>query len=95
MSAPAHAVRLPFRFDLAAVALDPELLEQLAETPVLIWSGEHRLYWRAERAGYTPDRDRAGRYAFAEAFASTSHCGPEKAIAFELAPTNRTLGGCA
>lgn len=37
----------------------------------LIWSNEHRLWWRASAAGYTSNVDEAGRYTFAIAL---SYC---------------------
>lgn len=33
----------------------------------LVWSNQHRMWWKANRCGYTPDRDTAGRYTRAEA----------------------------
>jgi hypothetical protein len=35
----------------------------------LIWSNEHRCWWRANSAGYTRDVRAAGRYTRAEAIA--------------------------
>lgn len=89
----ANGVRVPFRFTLEGVAADPEVLAQLGAVEVLIWSGQWSAYWRPNCAGYAAERDEAGRYTFAEAWASTHHCGPEKAIAFELAPITQSLGG--
>lgn len=57
---------------------------------VLIFSREHMSYWRPGAAGYTTDPDEAGVYDFAEAYAHTMHCGPEKRIEFE---TVDTIGG--
>jgi hypothetical protein len=56
---------------------------------VLIWSGEHNAYWGPERRGYY-DKPQAGRYTFLNAHLSTRHCGPEKRIAYELAPPEIT-----
>lgn len=58
--------------------------ELLAGQPVRIWSGEKAGWWRPHARGYTCDPKQAGLYDFEDAFQSTSHCGPEKRIAFEL-----------
>lgn len=55
---------------------------------VLIYSREHRAYWRPNGLGYTTDRDSAGRWwlrGAKGAVAQTAHCGLEKAIEFHLA----------
>lgn len=51
---------------------------------VLIWSGEHRLWWRADRSGYTVHRAAAGIYAFEDAWRASQHCCPRKQIAYEV-----------
>jgi hypothetical protein len=56
------------------------------EDVVVIWSDEHRAYWRPDAAGYTKDIAKAGRYARQDATRRTSHCGPEKAIEIRPAP---------
>lgn len=33
----------------------------------LIWSNEHRAWWRGNRHGYTTRTDRAGQFSFEEA----------------------------
>jgi hypothetical protein len=53
---------------------------------VLIWSGEHRAWWRPNCSGYTTEREMAGLYDLVDAWASTKHCGPEKQIMFQPAP---------
>jgi hypothetical protein len=61
----------------------PTLERHLKGRNVLIWSGEHRAWWRGGAAGYTTDRNEAGVYDFNSAFARSSHCGPEKQIIYE------------
>ena len=51
-----------------------------ADQRCVIWSGEHRAYWRANASGYTTLLDGAGVYPRAEAERLTRHCGPEKRI---------------
>lgn len=55
-----------------------------------IWSGEHNAWWRPGSAGYTTDRMAAGVYTRAQFNRITSHCGPEKALAFEPIPAGQT-----
>ena len=43
------------------------LINRIAETKFLIWSEEHRGWWKAGRCGYTENRGQAGRYSFDEA----------------------------
>jgi hypothetical protein len=50
----------------------------------LIWSNEHRAYWRVNAAGYTVDPTQAGIWPYAEAERMTRHCGPEKQIQLRL-----------
>jgi hypothetical protein len=49
---------------------------------VLIFSAEHRLWWKANASGYTNRRREAGTYKMADAYSRTSHCGPEKHIVY-------------
>jgi hypothetical protein len=67
--------------------VNPTIAEYFASDPCLIWSGEHRWWWRADGYGYTADRARAGRYTIGDAYARTRHCDPTKAIAFERLAT--------
>ena len=43
----------------------------------LIWSNEHRAWWRPDRCGYTRDVRTAGRYSRQEAIetSGTARCG--------------------
>ncbi len=41
--------------------------DQSLDTLYLVWSNEHRLWWRANSSGYTTDMRRAGRYTREEA----------------------------
>ena len=55
---------------------------------VVIWSGEHRLYWRPNCRGYTNDILEAGVYDARDALANTIHCDPSKKIVLIVAPAN-------
>ena len=46
----------------------------------MIWSGEHKAWWRPDAAGYTDDIHAAGRWTMEEAESLTSQAGPEKKI---------------
>lgn len=48
----------------------------------LIWSNEHRAWWRPDRWGYCKMRDAAGRYSFEEALeiVTSANCSPECAV---------------
>lgn len=59
-------------------------MEQHGHRTVLIYSREHHAFWRAGAAGYTSDPKQAGQYELRDAYARTSHCGPEKEIVYEL-----------
>ena len=77
-AAPLHRV---FTSDHAAHPSNPSRgAKPEEEEPVVIWSGEHRAYWRPNGEGYTPDIFEAGIWTRAEALATTSLCGPEKQI---------------
>lgn len=56
------------------------MTESSPDDKVLIWSGEHRMWWRPEGKGYSQDIHHAGIYTRVEAEDYTSHCGPEKMI---------------
>lgn len=70
-----------------------DLLERLKRDLDLqcrIWSGEHCGYWRPDGHGYSRSALSAGIYTFWAAYANTSHCGPEKEIAYEILPAAAT-----
>lgn len=66
----------------------PQLAEKLRDRYVMIWSGEHRGYWREGGCGYVDSIGIKAGIANAEtltieaALAKTRHCGPEKQIEF-------------
>lgn len=57
---------------------------------VRIWSGEWRMYWRANGSGYTSFKEEAGIYTFEEACKYSAHCGASKRIKYELLEPIRT-----
>lgn len=58
----------------------PTLREKWKNSVVVIYSAEHRAFWRANAAGYAAYEGYAGLYTFEEAWAATHHVGPEKQI---------------
>jgi hypothetical protein len=52
----------------------------VSEQSVVIWSGEHRAYWRAWCSGYTSDLASAGVYPRSVAERAIGGCGPEKRV---------------
>jgi hypothetical protein len=50
----------------------------------LIWSGEHRAWWRPDARGYCNVAGGAGRYTRQGAQAWLDHAGPEKQL--EIVP---------
>lgn len=58
-----------------AVSLLRRLAAKPAEDdgPYLVWSNQHRAWWRPNSAGYTDDVKRAGRYSRAEAMSISFH----------------------
>ena len=58
----------------------------------VIWSGEHHAYWRfgdGQGNGYTTEIDDAGQWSRNKAERLTRHCGPEKQIEIQDAPSPR------
>lgn len=62
---------------------------ELSGKQVLIWTEEHRAFWRENKSGYTNFIQAAGEYSFEEAFSATKHCDPSKEIEY-LEITGRT-----
>lgn len=60
------------------------MLESNPNANVLIWSGEHRAYWRENRCGYTDKKEYAGVYKIEDAWNAVSHVGIEKRILFHI-----------
>lgn len=60
----------------------PGLRARWSGRNVRIYSNEHEMFWRPNGAGYTADKAEAGVYDFDDAWARTSHCGPEKKIGY-------------
>lgn len=74
---------------LEELKANPDILSSLKsrlDIQCRIWSDERRGYWRPDGHGYTSSALEAGIYAFWAAYASTSHCGPEKGICYEILP---------
>jgi hypothetical protein len=70
---------------IALEDVTPTIAAAFAEDQCLIWSSEHRLYWRAGGHGYVAADYDAGRFTLAEAYSRTKHCDPSKGIMFERA----------
>lgn len=49
------------------IAALTSLVERKQDGPYLVWSNEHRCWWRPERKGYTLHVQSAGRYSRADA----------------------------
>lgn len=62
----------------------PKLREPFLGQVVVIWSGEHEAWWRANGGGYTTVEAEAGLYSFEDAWRRSQHCGPEKCIQYHL-----------
>jgi hypothetical protein len=55
-----------------------------AQRKVLIYSNQHRAYWRSNAQGYCLLKEEAGKYSFEDALQLTMHCGSEKQIIFHF-----------
>lgn len=70
-----EGVRIADALERIAKALEPEIIHvdaamQEADDPLdsyLVWSNEHRAWWRPGHQGYTPNYKDAGRYSRKEA----------------------------
>jgi len=64
----------------------------------LIWSGEHKAWWRKGSQGggngYAGQVGGAGRWTLTDAKALTQHCGPEKQIDIVPDPYGPFVEGC-
>lgn len=85
--------------EMASKIVD-RIAERLAAKPAdeglyLVWSNQHRAWWRPKSAGYTDDVKRAGRYSRAEAisisFRGRDGWGSPKDIPDELAIAERDV----
>lgn len=65
------------------------------DEPYLVWSNQHRAWWRANSAGYTNDVTQAGRYERAEAisisFQGRDGWHSQKGVPDELAIAERDV----
>lgn len=59
----------------------PQKLERFDK--VIIWSNEHRAWWRPNGRGYTTVKSEAGIYNIGDAWNRVSGCGPEKRIVLQ------------
>ena len=66
-------------------ALQP-YLDKYGNRMVLIWSMQHRMFWRPNAGGYVPWADEAGRYTLIDALDKSQHCGPEQRIHYCFIP---------
>lgn len=72
------------RATLTSLRKRADLFQRFAGAHVRIWSGQWQQWWRPEASGYTSDFTEAGVYTFEDAWSRSSHCGPEKRIAYEV-----------
>src|SRR5712691_6450786 len=56
---------------------------------VMIWSQEHRAWWRPQALGYTNLKREAWVVNFPTAYDQTKHCSPEKKISYYTAPFSK------
>ena len=49
------------------IAFKNEIVNDLEKSKWLVWSQEHKMWWRDNHLGYTTSRRLAGRYSFQEA----------------------------
>jgi hypothetical protein len=85
--APIHPPSPPLvarRLRLSAFERDADDRPPAAGDRVMIWSDEHRAWWRPNRCGYVNVRAAGGVYTFADARTASWHCGAEKGIVYEV-----------
>lgn len=75
------------RITLENIKQFPHLKCPLMGKSVRIWSGQWKLWWREEGAGYTHDESKAWVTTFESAYAVSKHAGPEKKIEYCEVPT--------
>lgn len=68
---------------LTQLKTNPSILSSQGEELVHIWSGQWSAWYRPGCAGYTNEKQQAGKFTLKDAFEKTMHCGPEKDISFE------------
>lgn len=68
------------RLTLEHIKAHPEKRERFSL--VHIWSAQHGMWWATDGAGYASDQRHAGTFTMQDAWARTSHCGPEKRIVY-------------
>jgi hypothetical protein len=69
---------------LTYLKANPKLKEFFQPYLVVIWSGEHKAWWRPDSSGYTTKIEDAGVYVFQDAWDRSAHCSRDKGIAYQI-----------